>query len=589
MNPTEPNPIFWRLPELPSTSFDPPTQSFSSEDSTVGQLSVGCTFRSKNDMEDAVGAYHMDNKVAYRVQRSNKGRWYLMCKDDSSCPFTLHATFQHDVWRVIKLTIPHTCSNNVGYKEPNKMSSKILGRIFSKKYVGRNMEKTPKQIQENLIINHGLHVNYKLARMVKGHAISMLYGDGDSSFSKLPGYLYQLEMANRGSYTSLLKDKNDVFKYVFFALGASISGFTRYGRPTWFLRCLREAFGCPRDLVFVSDQHASIIHSVAVVYPEATHCLCYYHLKEKIVNYGNHVVTRFYDASFTCNKLEYSRCIETLRGADLSGRLMDKLLTADPARWARSCCPVPRYEFMTSNTAETWNNKLVWARKLPVVSMLECIRTIIETWFVERRNAALAHNGELCEEVSKKIAEVRKEASKLIVTSLGDERYKVSFLSVLYVVNLDVKVCDCGEFQCLGIPCIHAAAAIRFGGHDICSFVHPGYSSRNVQGMWRGSIEPVPHPNQWANFAHLNSIKCYPPKQPRQAGRPRVSRRRSGLETSTSTRKSRINETEPIGLSQESASVVNQTQQIPRRRGVRKCSTCGENGHTKRTCPNQNN
>ncbi|KAL8501447.1 hypothetical protein ACS0TY_020833 [Phlomoides rotata] len=125
---------------------------------------------------------------------------------------------------------------------------------------------------------------------------------------------------------------------------------------------------------------------------------------------------------------------------------MDKLLTADPARWARSCCPVPRYEFMTSNAAETWNNKLVWARKLPVVSMLECIRTIIEIWFVERCNAALAHNGELCEEVSKKIAEVRKEASKLIVTSLGDERYKVSFLSELYVVNLDVKVCDCGEF-----------------------------------------------------------------------------------------------------------------------------------------------
>ncbi|KAL8554603.1 hypothetical protein ACS0TY_002695 [Phlomoides rotata] len=167
------------------------------------------------------------------------------------------------------------------------MSSKILGRIFVKKYVGRNMEKTPKQIQENRIINHELHVNYELARMVKGHAISMLYRDGDSLFSKLPGYLYQLETTNKGSYTKLLKDKNDVFKYVFFALGASISGFTRYGRLvividgiylkgkyhgtlfvvvtqdgngqffplasgvgnvgcneswTWFLRCLREAF-----------------------------------------------------------------------------------------------------------------------------------------------------------------------------------------------------------------------------------------------------------------------------------------------------------------------------------------------------------
>ncbi|KAL8491753.1 hypothetical protein ACS0TY_023375 [Phlomoides rotata] len=397
--------------------------------------------------------------------------------------------------------------------------------------------------------HHGNTITYEYERMNHDYGRIPPQNTGFHRGGAGPSTVRQAPVRPFGSNARNDEDDNS-------SSGASISDFTRYGRPvividgthlkgkyrgtlfvavtqdgngqifplasgvgnvecneswTWFLRCLQEAFGCPRDLVFLSDQYASIIHYVVVVYPEATHYLCYYHLKGKIVNYGNHVVTRFYDAIFTCNKLEYSKCIKTLRGADLSGRLMDKLLTADPARWARSCCHVPHYEFMTSNVAETWNNKLVWARKLPVISILECIRTIIETWFVERCNAALAHNGELCEEVSEKIAEVSKEASKLIVTSLGDERYKVSFLSEFYVVNLDAKVCDCGEFQCLGIPCIHAAAVIRFGGHDICSFVHPGYSSRNVREMWRGSIESGSHPNQWANFAHLNSIKCYPP------------------------------------------------------------------------------
>ncbi|KAL8473694.1 hypothetical protein ACS0TY_030512 [Phlomoides rotata] len=38
-------------------------------------------------------------------------------------------------------------------------------------------------------------------------------------------------MANQGSYTNLLRDGNDVFKYAFFALGASIEGLKKFGRP----------------------------------------------------------------------------------------------------------------------------------------------------------------------------------------------------------------------------------------------------------------------------------------------------------------------------------------------------------------------
>ncbi|KAL8528994.1 hypothetical protein ACS0TY_006456 [Phlomoides rotata] len=57
---------------------------------------------------------------------------------------------------------------------------------------------------------------------------------------------------------------------------------------------------------------------------------------------------------------------------------MAKLNTLDPKRWARVCCPVNHYEFMTSNAAESWNKKLLWARKLPVVAMLECARVILD-------------------------------------------------------------------------------------------------------------------------------------------------------------------------------------------------------------------
>lgn len=42
---------------------------------------------------------------------------------------------------------------------------------------------------------------------------------------------------------------------------------------------------------------------------------------------------------------------------------MKKLKIVDTKIWpARVCCPVPRYEFMTSNAAESWNKKNLWAR-----------------------------------------------------------------------------------------------------------------------------------------------------------------------------------------------------------------------------------
>lgn len=183
---------------------------------------------------------------------------------------------------------------------------------------------TPRNIEEDMHSKYGLLIKYNHIRVSKGHAIAILYGVGEESFNKLPAYIYQLKKTKPDSYTNLVVDDNNVFKYAFIVLGASITGFKKQERPvividgtllkgkycgtafvavthdgngqvfplttgigdvesneswTWFLCCLQEAYDFPNDL-FVSDQHPSIIHAVHKVYlprsmlpsPEAEVC-----------------------------------------------------------------------------------------------------------------------------------------------------------------------------------------------------------------------------------------------------------------------------------------------------------------------------
>lgn len=50
-------------------------------------------------------------------------------------------------------------------------------------------------------------------------------------------------------------------------------------------------------------------------------------------------------------------------------------------------CPVRRFNIITSNVVESFNNTLLWARRLPISTCLDAVRFVIEEWFYEHRAA----------------------------------------------------------------------------------------------------------------------------------------------------------------------------------------------------------
>ncbi|XP_057790698.1 protein FAR1-RELATED SEQUENCE 5-like [Salvia miltiorrhiza] len=532
-------------------------------------LSPGCTYADKEKLQIALGLYHLNNRVDYVVERSNKKRFAAVCRDKEKCTFLMRATSvgTGSVWRVSKWNAPHTCEMDLRKHGRRTVGAKVIGAFFAPTLLNEGAILRPKEMLAQLQRQFGIQVDYKTALMGRNYAVSMIYGDTDRSFQQLPSYLFMVQQANPGTVVELQTDSSNCFQYVFMALSASISGFLASGRLvivvdgthlkgkykgimfvaatkdgneqifplvvgigdkendnswTWFFRQLRKTFGCPDHLLFVSDQHRSIKNAVEVVYPGIPHGLCTYHLQKKLSRYGVHVVSMFQKCA-RCYRspefdIHFSNLSLTCDGA------YRRLVEVEPRRWAQSQCPVRRYEFLTSNCAESFNSRLRWARRLPICTLMEFVRSLIGHWVVERREKALSRTHELTDYATKKLERSLEEGRTMAVEAINSMKFKVSEGTKHYIVDLNERSCSCREFDMDLIPCSHAAAAISKLKLSCIAFVSTYYTTQTLREMYAAEVIPVLHSDEWCVPFEVQSRVVGVPINPTQSGRPRTSR-----------------------------------------------------------------
>lgn len=91
-----------------------------------------------------------------------------------------------------------------------------------------------------------------------------------------------------------------------------------------------------------------------------------------------------------------------------------------------------------------------------------------------------------------------------------------------------------------------------FAGRSVVEFVASYYRTDNLMQTYSSMIMPMPHPDHWIVPPEASAFVVRAPIIKRQAGRPRMSRARSAIESSS------------------------------RRRQI--CSKCHNSGHNKHTC-----
>ncbi|KAL6550042.1 hypothetical protein OROMI_020530 [Orobanche minor] len=376
-------------------------------DCTIDKIAKDVIFNNKASMIASVGLYHLLQHLEFETKKSSPQRYILVCQHNKDvCPFILRAKLLGKAW-VVDVWCTHTCEKDLRYHADPTVLSKVLASYFVPNLMVEDVVLRPRDIQAQVQRLFGAKIKYSTALSARNQALTMTYGDSSESFRKLPSNFYMLEQSNPGSVVDLQTDEAGAFENCFMPLAASIRGF-KACRPVivvdgthlkgkyngimfvaatkdaneqifpspfgfganecdeswiWFLEQCHRTFGSPENLLIVSDQHVSIKNALDVVYPGTPHGICTYQLQGKIRWWGDHAIIIFQAVANAYRCRDFEDRMANLKGFALGAH--DKLMADDPVRWARSKCPVCRYNFLTSNCAECLNGRLRWAGKLP--------------------------------------------------------------------------------------------------------------------------------------------------------------------------------------------------------------------------------
>ncbi|XP_062099976.1 uncharacterized protein LOC133805842 [Humulus lupulus] len=313
--------------------------------------------------------------------------------------------------------------------------------------------------REDIKNDYGIELSYGKAWRCREKALSYVRGTLEASYQKLPSYLFMLQQKNPGTLTDFVTEE-DRFKYCFFSLGVIALDANNHLYPVafgivdnenhdswkYFMSKLKEAIGEVEDLAFVSDRHVSITHALETIFPDAYH--------------GNLSST----LTFEKIKSKYPAIAQYLEGIGFD-------------KWSHAYFPGNRYNIMTRNYAESFNNKTRDARSFPITTFVEFIRFTLQSWFCDRR-----------------------ETSKKITTTLAPT----------YEKNLII-----------GIPCDHALSGSLKRGVNFYSLCSDYYKIETWKSSYTESIYPTGKEEEWIVPHDIMTIKVRTPAQKNPVGLPK--------------------------------------------------------------------
>ncbi|XP_070036416.1 uncharacterized protein [Nicotiana tomentosiformis] len=124
-------------------------------------------------------------------------------------------------------------------------------------------------------------------------------------------------------------------------------------------------------------------------------------------------------------------------------------------RWSRVHATVNRMWMMTSNIAESLNVVTKDARELPIVELLEYIRTLLECWTNEKLLKAKGTFTYLGKKYNKELEDNMTLSQKMRVRASIDHIHTMIDGVKRFIICLQNKRCSCGQFQLDELPCAH--------------------------------------------------------------------------------------------------------------------------------------
>ncbi|XP_070020259.1 uncharacterized protein [Nicotiana sylvestris] len=339
-------------------------------------------------------------------------RYELKCIVDK-CDWNVRATRikYSTLFRVIKYHNIHECSVDARKSDQKHATSNFISEQIIEHVRGKKIEVTLAFVENEMKKKFRIDIDYHKAWCAIQKVVACIRGIPEENYQILPPYLHMMAGKNPGTYTSIKRDAQNRFAYMFFAHSASIVGWYYY-RPVidannqifslcfgvadsenneayiWFFGEMRKAIQVRHELLFLSDRNQSIVNGIRKVFPEAHHGICLYHFEKNLKQRHAKatVINLFQSVARSYKHEDFNQLMSQLKSIDK--KTYNYIMEEPPERWARSWFPQRRYYMLTTNIVESMNSVLLKGREMPILRMLDFIQEMLGEWFYKRRKKA---------------------------------------------------------------------------------------------------------------------------------------------------------------------------------------------------------
>ncbi|XP_024018361.1 uncharacterized protein LOC112090682 [Morus notabilis] len=202
---------------------DDTCMSYSFDDSM--RIAIGQEFASKTEVKNLLINASLKAYFDYNIVKSTTKLFVAKCVV-SDCKWALRAVRINNLDRFSLRTYYNirTCSSSLVDKKIRQATSELVTYMLRKRFPSQIDTPTPIKVM-NMMENHGVTISYFKAWKGKHITVNDIRGASELSFGMLPNYLHMLKVINPGTVTHLVVERDEKFKYIFIALGASIKGF----------------------------------------------------------------------------------------------------------------------------------------------------------------------------------------------------------------------------------------------------------------------------------------------------------------------------------------------------------------------------
>ncbi|XP_050207615.1 uncharacterized protein LOC126657037 [Mercurialis annua] len=323
----------------------------------------------------------------------------------------------------------------------------------------------------------------------------------------------------------------------------------------WLLRCLKRDLPLEQGdgYVIISDMQKDLESAMKEYLPEVEHRRCARHVYANLAKQWKGEDRKI--GFWTCAKSTFKQQLaESFKKLELlGGGMVSHVLEYDVETFCKVYFKTStKCDVIDNNLAETFNGRILDARSLPIISMLEAIRVQVMTRLHLKRDACETWINDIAPRAMTKLEKNISKSCNWKLTFNGNTEYeKPNIYNVdRHVVNTALRTCSCREWDLIGLPCQHSIPAIHSAKGKPEHYVHEWYKVDKYKVAYQFMLR-----------------RMRAPQHRRMPGRPKKARKRD------------IHETKKT--------LVSETGKLSRQGRVMRCKTCGQPGHNIRGCPNR--